>query len=461
MSGHKRTTVTISEEEYRKLHEAQMSDRFSEGRKNEILQSIRQETQHVLQNHIMNVDFRQKDYQKSLNEISDDLYFLEETTNQSILSQNRIFETQIEGLSIDVRSGMENLVEQQSLFYENLLTEERKRQNEFNYSLQEKFSNLELDREEKSSIAIESLRSVKELAVFIENSYPLRFDQKPILEGFQRRINQAELNLNSGLSESTITQAQQLFMDLSDERILLEKLEMQWNLLLQTAREKASYLLQFAKDQQNVFAIYPDGKTLPYTLDVDFWNGGAYATFIDYVNQLNEQLQSPGAYVELSVLEDLIKITFPELENELDSLIFNTRMKAIQSQMRINIADIVLQAFFEQGYNLQAASYEAEDPRLRFEARLRHISGSEVVVQVDPGNGCDPRNDLHLFSLDQEVLTSHELHQRSREIRQALCSHGLELGATSTQPMNFTPVVQIDGKNEKRLRSEIADDRTY
>jgi hypothetical protein len=448
MSGHKKTTVTISEAEYRRLHESQIAKRFSEEHRDDIIKALRSETQKALQEHLKEMNLRQMDFQMLIGEFSSELGEYEQQTNQSIDFQREKIDSQIKNLSNDLMTDIRETLDENLTFFDQIFQSEKQRQEGLENEITERLFNLELGQQEKNKIAEECLTAVSEMSKFIGERYLFHFDLTAPIEIANRKISQVYENLRAGLIETTITQCQQLFSDLSELRILLEKNEMQWEWLIQSVKEKAGLLVQFVRDNAQVQAIDLEGKELPYALEVNYWSAGEFNNLADYVEQLNQQITTPGAYIEIPVLEDLLQNTFPQLEKVLDTLIFDVRIKAIQSQMRMNIADLVIQAFFDQGYNLQSASYDEKDPRRSFQARLNHISGSEVVIQVDPGEGDELRNDLHLFSLDHERLTTHELHQRSKEIRKSLQSHGLQIGATSTQPME-TASAQVSRKTRR------------
>jgi hypothetical protein len=97
---------------------------------------------------------------------------------------------------------------------------------------------------------------------------------------------------------------------------------------------------------------------------------------------------------------------------------------ALSSQLRLNIADVVVRALFGQGYALEDASY-TQTERDGFFARVVDRTGSEIIVQVDPEGPATPQNHLHLIASDRQPRTVHELRQRSKEIERSLQHTGL------------------------------------
>ena len=69
MSAHKRTTVTVSEEQYRKLHEAAMKKRFLEKEIPTIRRQLKKETQDALESAVNGVEKRQQAYREMMDEM--------------------------------------------------------------------------------------------------------------------------------------------------------------------------------------------------------------------------------------------------------------------------------------------------------------------------------------------------------------------------------------------------------
>jgi hypothetical protein len=181
-------------------------------------------------------------------------------------------------------------------------------------------------------------------------------------------------------------------------------------------------------------AIDLQGNELDILIEVDHWSGGELSRLIEYTGDLLDQLETSNELLDFATLENLINETIPELSCELEDIITRVRMDVISSQMRINIADLVIGALSEQGFVPESSGYSKADLRDSFYANVRNLEGSEIVIQVEPIEGIGNRNELHLHSLDHEGKTRHELRQRSKEITRSLQKYGLQVGAMSTQP---------------------------
>lgn len=139
-----------------------------------------------------------------------------------------------------------------------------------------------------------------------------------------------------------------------------------------------------------------------------------------------------------------MNIDLPGYYQALEEIVMDGRVNALNSQLRINIADLVVRALQEQGFALEGSEYKSADQRSTYGARLTNLEGNEVVVQVAPTGQNLGANELHLESLDREERTEHELQQRWYEVSRSLASFGLEVGQyiREDQPVYRTAAAQ-------------------
>jgi len=62
--------------------------------------------------------------------------------------------------------------------------------------------------------------------------------------------------------------------------------------------------------------------------------------------------------VSSAELIGIIETEIPNIKEEFDTLIYETRLAVIFAQMRINIADIAIQALEKQGFALNECGFE-------------------------------------------------------------------------------------------------------
>ena len=118
----------------------------------------------------------------------------------------------------------------------------------------------------------------------------------------------------------------------------------------------------------------------------------------------------------------------PELRTRLADACFAARIEALNSQLRVNIADLVVQALSVQGFMLQGYAYEQNDWRASFQANLTGLDQSTVTVQVVPSGTEIGQNELHILSGDQPLRNQREMRQRWDEVEDMLVLSGLSVG---------------------------------
>jgi len=240
-------------------------------------------------------------------------------------------------------------------------------------------------------------------------------------------------NLNQGMPEAALLNAQQTYSHLSELRGELERKQNEWSVLYQASLLTARRFYAMLAGCQRLPALDTDGNELPYEIDVDFWCGRKLSRLAEKTRNVLQQLEKNQAILDADALNQLIQTDFPASQEELDKLIVDARLAALNSQVRINIADLVVQALEQQGFVLQESKYSNNDQRKAFSARVQNLEGSEVVIQVMPVPGDAGRNELQLHSLDKDQRTEHELRQRSSEISRTLNDYGLVVGALTAE----------------------------
>ena len=136
------------------------------------------------------------------------------------------------------------------------------------------------------------------------------------------------------------------------------------------------------------------------------------------------------------------------------------RVAVLASQLRFNVAQIVVQSLEAQGFFLEQANYEKDDYRETFVARTCNYAGNEVVVSIDPDPGLDEGGKINIQSLDAGKITEHELHQRNFEIFNAILENGIEVGEIKEGKPDGLRIPQkishlnIPGTVEKKISEE-------
>jgi ferritin-like metal-binding protein YciE len=449
MSGHKRATISISEDEYRRLHEAEMKLRFMPKKTSE-LSYFNEQVQTAIIDHLDQVRNRQDEFSQLLESLDGNIRSIELQTSSGIVENQIHFAEQLSSSIGTLQDRVDALLEQQAeRFNEMIITEHSAQQSEI-ITIRQSVDQITMNFQRKAELAQNWIKAAEGLFEFIDvNYYHHQFDPSA-LNQYNAKLSQSIRNFEEGASEAALIQAQDVYLHLSELRLKLERYENEWSSLYQAAWEAVYQLLDIANDSRMCSAHDLDGQELPILVDSNYWSNGELQRAIDAIEELGLRLQTVD--ISLTDLNQILKNELPRARKSVEQAIFLARLAVLNSQLRINIADLVIEALQKQGYILQQAEYSRDDQRLAYSAKVRNLEGNEIVIQVHP---CEEMgmNELHLVSLDREQRTEHELRQRSFEVTRSLSNYGLKVDnlrsvgndrkSTNSQPIQKSRAKQV------------------
>jgi hypothetical protein len=119
----------------------------------------------------------------------------------------------------------------------------------------------------------------------------------------------------------------------------------------------------------------------------------------------------------------------PMIRESFESIVYEARLAALNSQLRMNIAETALQALENHGFRLDQAGYTDSDMRSEFNAQLNCIDGTQVSIQVLPTGRENEEltNDLVVITTHPYLKTEHEARMRWDELHQTLNQFNLNV----------------------------------
>jgi HAMP domain-containing protein len=428
MSGYKRATITLTRDEYDRLHAAGENLRVLPEASPYEREAINQQGLESLRSSVETIQNRQNIFHHVIAGFQHDLRAYEE------INARRAAETQAAALQ-QAQQSVGNLWEDVTALIadqeQRFASQQSFRRQETQAALDQvaqEFHRLANDAQRKQEIAAGWYSAAQALAGFIQQNYACDFFAPGQMENIQRSLYQAADNLAAGMPESALPILQQQYFALSDLRQELEAQHSEWQMLASAAWETASKILAIIEASEYVGAVDLDGSPMPYEINLAHWSEGALDPLVEKLFTFLEGFQQDALVYSIEALREWRETLLPGLYRELEEIVQEARIRAINSQLRINIADLVVQALGEQGFHLQAASYHEADERQSYLARLTTEDGCEVMVKVEPAGDTVGENELHLHSIDREERTEHELQQRWKEISRSLSGYGLGVG---------------------------------
>ena len=460
MSGFKRATVTISEEEYRRLHEADMKRKFRERKKPE---AQRVERSAELTYVIEQMEQRQQQLEQALRELEQGYdqtpVFAEEL--DAILTQNALYYEDLAAMLSETASANdESLANLSQIFDEKMERQREEYQRALHAVFDRQDSFEQEERTKKEELAGQWLERSQRMATFLQE----QFDHERFLPGRLSRIlltlDFAQNNLAQGLWESSLQHSQQAFLQLNELHLDLEQRVLEWEAEYERACRAVREVIEDLELNAKVSAFGLQGEELPDEVDLAFWSGGKYQALLNNCQQVLGILLQDKHQIPTEDLRRTHTEWLPDITKRLESVIYEARLNALNSQLRMNIAERALQALENHGFTLSESGYADDDMRSSFTACLDNPDGSQVTIQVLPGDSPvrELANELVIETRHAELKTEQEVRLQWQELRRSLDADNLRISQPESRPRppltHNPPVQQPHVLNQPLVRSE-------
>jgi hypothetical protein len=426
MSGYKRATVTISEEEYRRLHQADMKQRFRERSQQKAQQ--RKPSGEWAQA-VQQLEARQQELDQALLDLVVEVEEADSELLQEIRAQNSLYYESLTTLIEEHTSGAHAALEELSQrVHEEMQRERERRRSELDLIRQQMYTLHERELS-KESVARHWLRRAVTVADFLREQY----DHNRFCPGRLARIEQnlelAQQNLAQGLSEASLQFSQQAFLDLSDLHMELEQHLVEWHAEFEATRGALQQALTEIELTASIPALGLQGEELPEQVDLAYWSRGKYGRLRETARQFLSLLDQDQQRITKEELKRVRTELLPILQESFESLIYEARMHALNSQLRMNIAEQALRALETQGFVLSEAGYVDKDMRASFLAQLRNADGSQVTIEVVPTQQAEQEltNELVVITRHPFLKTEHEARLQWEELARSLAEYDLKV----------------------------------
>lgn len=430
MSGHKKTTVTLSQEEYRRLFEAEQRLLYGTLAQPEdtIIPAI-QTYQNRVSDEMETFGRRQHAFGRVISQLSNEMQDLERSTQEQLIHQQESLFSRFLEISENAQIQMDDSF--QTLF------------DDLNSRLQQSQDSLRQDffRQENRILSLEqTFRSQEERAETLFRdlftlldhlgaTFPLSPEGSPLEAELFSMIPLVENNLEAGDWPSAVSSCQHAISIASALRIQKEQEANLYQLNRNLARMELSKLAQRINAVEVIPIIDLEGNPLDQSLRLDEWTQNGWSLLNDEVIKMIDSLDQ-DAIGSSADLRNLITERIPELNQKLDELVVETFRLAMDAQTRFNIANQVMLALVRQGFTPVAGSFENRNFLNQYFAKARDFKGSTVEIRVEPTEILQ-KAELHVLSSDTQDHSEHEMRQRGKEIFQDLMDQGFSLSKPS------------------------------
>ena len=433
MSGEKRTTVTIDSDLYRRLNTSEKQLQQIRRDLPDLLQSLNERAAQDVARRLGPLEERQRQISQATEGMRGEVRDFYRSVNGQLAGQQQEFRRSVDGLRSDVQelaSSTSSRFEQQRRDFNDKLNSQRQEMERQIQGVAGRVSDLEQGEAQRSQMAADWIEGAQQVLEGIAASprHPLFLPGR--LDGPARSLEQARGNLSRNAAQAALALAQTAAFELADLQAELQMKEQEWQGWRASAERDLAKLLGLAESNRSTGIFDLKGNKLKGSFDVDYWSQGGLSALAGRARQMAATLNDSVPPLPTADLRRMVEEAVPAMEKELDEAVLQARAAILGSQLRVNIADLIVGALEEQGFGLEdgTATYEGQDARNRYLAKVLHEDGGEVTVCVEPVEGKPDQNTVRIESYDADHLSPQELDARKDEIAQALRAQGLEMG---------------------------------
>lgn len=404
-----------------------------------MLEAVRRDGQAQIERTRTELRSRQDAVEQSLAGLSEQARKLEAATTRRIRDQTTRLWNQMQDTAKDIRASTRQALEEQEARLEDAIEQERSQRERDVRDLRRNLASLKQDKDRAMTAAIQTAADARLIFASIDEKLPHGRFAPGRMAAMSRRLAQAESNVAQGHAEAALGQAQDLYLDLSELRAEIELRDQEWRVAQVAAISATAALLEQIKYNENLEVTDEQGAKLDgVRLDVDFWSDGE-------LSDLRARAQQAAALARgdqgdglpaLAELRAIVERDVPEFNDELTAVIGRAGARQFASQVRVNLAEYVVEALEEAtdfAWLDGEATYAGEDPRQAFYSKLRHADDSEIVIEVAPdeqGEACV----LRILSYDAGVPDEDERSRRAHAVADRLRERGLLIGNPAADP---------------------------
>ena len=430
MSGKRR--ITVDEAQWSRLQRQAQQLKALQVNAPQLVADLQRQTQSELARVAERLGNRQRTAEQALSALSDQTQKLEHETNRRLEEQASEMQRRLAESAGQLRAETNAALTRQQQAWRSELAAEREQQRAEIARLDK-----QLRREARASsrAAQAWLQDAGVVHNLIRDTLPHERFAPGELAGLERRLDTARGNAEQGQSQAALAVAQEAYHDLSELRLEIELRDREWTGLHTLAYEALLRIDGLA--EENAHQPVHEGEAA-HDLDVDYWSEGGLSKLRSDVAELLNKVNDTATPLSTDELRDLTEVQVPGLEQQLSDIVQRAQLRLLASQLRVNVADVVAQTLDEiAGYEVEDHTYEGQDNRRAFLAKLQHSNGNEIVVSVDPATDESGQCVLRLLSYDYDTAAESELEERARAVTQELRAQGLDAsdqGCESGEP---------------------------
>lgn len=490
MSGEKKRYVSVEDQELRRLREQESRLRSISQDLPERLNAVRQQAQRDFQQRLAPLEKRNQEQQKEVQNLRSNLRNMELETNQRLQQQRQEFQKKIQDsqqsqtealkresaqLNASMKQGFKqqreeylnltrqqrqeylNLINQQDSKFTNLIQQEREARQQGQQILQQQInqvvSNVEQEKQRKQTIAENLLNDLDIIWEQINLGYQHQRFTPGRLNDLKRNLEFSRSNINSGITEAAIATCQQTYLDLADLRLKLEQKEQEWQLYYHaTLTDLGSLITEVRANRECELEVGELGEGEKFQVEVDYWVNGRLSDYEKQLTSLEKQLKDGEKTLTTEEIKEIGQ-KIAQLEPVLGDIVEQAKLAILSSQLRVEIADRVVETLSSLGYTMNDAVYEGEDDRNAYVVKMHNIAGDEVVTVITPEKEFGT-NSVSINTFSSTILDEKATQQQAKAIFEVLEEEGVngqgEIQCNQNAKTEYQDLRQVKQKLDRR-----------
>ncbi|MBR8837640.1 MAG: hypothetical protein DSM106950_27445 [Stigonema ocellatum SAG 48.90 = DSM 106950] len=319
------------------------------------------------------------------------------------------------------REEYNRILQAQAQQFNQIVTQER-------HERQQQLQLINEQKQQHQKLAEDLLADVQTIWLDINQNYQhLRFAPGRIA-ALDRQIEFIRANIQVGVFEAAIANAQQTYLSLSDLRLELEQKEQESLIIYNAALEELrGAIAQTTAHHKCQVEIGDSTVTELFDLDVNYWSHGKLSQYEQQLQQLESQLVAKRDTLTKEQVQHIIQ-QIAALQPQLTEIVEQARLNMLSSQMRAEIADTVVAALSNLGYTLvnsEDAVYEGEDQRQAYVVKVKNLAGDEVVTVINPEKEFGT-NSISINAFSESLIDQTAAQQNAKAVFDVLETAGIQ-----------------------------------
>jgi hypothetical protein len=402
-----------------------------------LLEGVRAETRAELQGDLDRMRSRQDRVDATVRRLGEQARHVEERTNQRLREHmagvDERLQQQRDGFGAQLGEVRAQVAEQERALRADLdaaRAEARRETAQLRLEVQQ-------DKQRAAAAAAAWLDDARAMRDLIVDGLPHERYAPGALARLEQHLDTARTTLEQGHAEAALAGGQSAFHELSDLRVDLELKHREWTLLRAAALEALATVRRSADERAHRSMRAPDGRELVGSVgEVDHWARGELGVLRAKLADAEQAVRSADSPMSIDDLRRVVETSAPEYSRRLDDLVEEAEQRLIASQLRVNVAQEVVDTLDRVGgYLFVSGHYVGGDFREAYYTRLDlPNSESTIVVEVAPGQDGPLGSTVRILSYDDDTGSEDLRHARARDVTAALRGAGLAVPDPVAEP---------------------------